>query len=181
MRQQTSAHMYVPPGTCPHRHRKPTRRVRPVALRPNLGPTALRAHPTSGFDAYVGNFLYAFSHKQLKTYKTWLKLFKKYIVFIFLDRCRAVVSKFWLVSSYIHTPSTVDIDTGPHGACVDEVVLQGRWGAPVNRDEPGATVFVFFLIYMPARGRFAGAENFRDMNTNHNQRRVEAKRGFGAE
>ena len=94
---------------------------------------------------------------------------------------RAVGSKFVVLSSYTRTPSTMDIATGPHGACVDEMVLQGRWGAPVNRDEPGATVFVFFLIYMPARGRFAGAENFRDMNANHNQRRLEAKRGFGSE
>ena len=123
VRQQTSAHMYVPPGTCPHRHRKPTRRVRPVALRHNLGPTALRAPPTSGFYTDLVIFIY-FS-------------LKKYIVFIFVDRCRAVVAKFWLLSSYIQTPSTVDITTGPHGACVDEVKFQARWGAPVNGDDPG--------------------------------------------
>ena len=50
---------------------------------------------------------------------------------------RAVGSKFVVLSSYTRTPTTMDIATGPHGARVYEVVLQGRWGAPVDRYEPG--------------------------------------------
>ena len=95
---------------------------------------------------------------------------------------RTVGAKFVVLSSYTHTPSSMDIATGPHAACVVELVFQARWGAPLKRDQPWKPhVFDVFPVYMPAHGRLVGAQIFRNIHTNVTQPRVRAKGGFASE